>query len=231
MTKPTNLAFVLLGLGIPVSRISGRLGAMRVAMLPAICVALLWTYLSGADTAAWRMVEITGQPPVSFDPVVKLAYWFDHPLHFPAAVSASFQGNFVELWRQMIGVLGMFDTVLPTWVYLTLTVLLAASLVTQQTIEVRARTWIALVAAITAVGYVLAVYLVCYLSFTPLDADVVWGVQGRYFVPLLPLLAVVVACIGHRGPAERIRAAFAVGIAVLSGSASIVAILAADWKI
>jgi uncharacterized membrane protein len=104
-------------------------------------------------------------------------------------------------------------------------------MVMQQTIEVRARTWIALVAAITAIGYVFAVYFVCYLSFTPLDSDVVWGVQGRYFVPLLPLLAVVVACIGHRGPAERIRAAFAVGIAVFSGSASIVAILAADWKI
>jgi Predicted membrane protein (DUF2142) len=99
LTKPTNLTFVLLGLGIPVSRMSARLGAMTVAMLPAVCVTLLWTCLSGADTAAWRMVEITGQPPISFDPLVKLAYWLDHPLHFPAAVIASFQGNFVELWR------------------------------------------------------------------------------------------------------------------------------------
>jgi len=231
LTKPTNLAFALLGLLMPLNRTTRSAAALAVAVLPAMFIAVLWTYVSGADTAAWRMVEITGQPPVSFDPVVKLAYWLDHPLHFPAAVIASFQWNFVELWRQMIGVLGMFDTVLPTWVYLTLTVLLAASLVTQQTIEVRARTWIALVAAITAVGYVFAVYLVCYLSFTPLDADVVWGVQGRYFVPLLPLLAVVVACISHRVPDERIRAALGIGVAVLSGIASIVAILAADWKI
>jgi uncharacterized membrane protein len=231
LTKPTHLAFVLLGLMISLSRTSGRLGATTVAILPAILVALLWTYLSGADTAAWRMVEITGQAPVSFDPIVKLAYWLDHPLHFPAAAVGGFSENFVEIWRQMIGVLGLFDTVLPTWVYLTLTVFLAGSLFTPQPITVTGRAWIAFVAAITAAAYVFAIYLVCYLVFTPQDADIVWGVQGRYFVPVLPLLAVIIACIGRRAPDERIGASLAISAAVLSGSASIVAILAADWKI
>jgi uncharacterized membrane protein len=231
LTKPTNLAFVLLAFMIPLSRASGRLGALTVAMLPAILAALLWTYLSGADTAAWRMVEITGQAPVSFDPIVKLAYWLDHPLHFPAAAIGGFSENFVEIWRQMIGVLGLFDTVLPTWVYLTLTVFLAGSLFTPQSITVTGRAWIAFVATITAAAYVFAVYLVCYLVFTPQDADIVWGVQGRYFVPVLPLLAIIIACIGRRAPDERIGASLAISAAVLSGSASIVAILAADWKI
>ena len=232
LTKPTNLAFVLLGLITSLGRATRRLTSVAVAMLPAVIAALVWTYLSGADTAAWRMVEITGQAPVAFDPTVKLAYWLDHPLHFPAAAIAGFQGNFVELWRQMLGVLGLFDTVLPTWVCLTLTVLLVAVGVMQPPITIAAgRVWVALVAAITAAAYVFAVYLVCYLAFTPLDAEIVWGVQGRYFVPILPLLAIINGCIGHRAPDERIGAVLAICVAVLSGSASLVAILAADWEI
>jgi uncharacterized membrane protein len=177
------------------------------------------------------MVEITGQAPVSFDPLVKLAYWLDHPLHFPAAAIGGLSENFVEIWRQMIGVLGLFDTVLPTWVYLSLTALLVGSLFTQQPIAMPGRVRVAFVAALTAIGYVFAVYLVCYLVFTPQNADIVWGVQGRYFVPVLPLLAIIIACIGRRASDERIGASLAISAAVLSGSASIVAILAADWKI
>jgi len=35
------------------------------------------------------------------------------------------------------------------------------------------------VAAITALAYIVVVYFVCYLVFTPLNANTVWGVQER----------------------------------------------------
>jgi uncharacterized membrane protein len=46
--------------------------------------------------------------------------------------------------------------------------------------------------ALTGVaGSLLAVFLLLYLQFSPLGAPEVHGVQGRYFLPFLPLLAVV----------------------------------------
>jgi hypothetical protein len=80
-------------------------------------------------------------------------------------------------------------------------------------------------------GVVFAVYFVCYLVFTPLDAEMVWGVQGRYFVPILSLVAIVVAALVDRAPGERHSAAMAISAAVLSGSASVEAILRTDWNL
>ena len=92
------------------------------------------------------------------------------------------------------------------------------------------RAQVALTAAATIVGYAIAVYFICYLVFTPLDADSVWGVQGRYFVPILPLVAIVVAALVNRSPAPWLAAAIAIVAAMLSGLASVAAIIAVDWS-
>ena len=124
--------------------------------------------------------------------------------------------------------LGLFDTVLQGWVYPAVSVLLLAFL-TRLPLAPAARYQVATVAGITALAYIVVVYFVCYLVFTPLDASTVWGVQGRYFVPILALVAIAVAAVINRAPDERLNAALAITTAVLSGGASVEAILRADW--
>jgi uncharacterized membrane protein len=80
-------------------------------------------------------------------------------------------------------------------------------------------------------AYVAAVYFICYVAFTPIEAPSVWGVQGRYFIPVLSLVAVVIAALVTRGPDERLTRAMAISAAVLSGSASLEAILRVDWHV
>jgi uncharacterized membrane protein len=230
LTKAPNLVFVLLGLmplrGMP----ARRWHLLALTILPAITVAVLWSFSSGADTAAWRMVEITGQNLDAFNPAVKLAYLLDHPLHFPTAViGALHEKELAELWRQIIGVFGLFDTVLQSWVYPTVSGLLVSTFLTRLPLAPAARWQVAAVAGITALAYIVVVYFICYLVFTPLDAAVVWGVQGRYFVPILSLVAMVVAAVVNRAPDERLSVALAISAAVLSGGASVEAILRADW--
>ena len=226
LTKPPNLAFVLL---VPLRNCSRRV--LALTMLPAIALALLWSWRSGADTATWRMVEITGHDAVTFDPVARLQYLFEHPLHFPAAViHAVGEKDLGELWRQVIGVLGLFDTVLQWWVYPTISALLFASFLTRLPVAQSARLSIAIVAAVTTLAYTVAIYLVCYLTFTPLEANSVWGVQGRYFVPILPLAATIIASVVDRSLDERLYAALAISVAVLSGGASLEAILHSEWN-
>jgi uncharacterized membrane protein len=230
LTKPPNVTFVMLELFAPPERSKQRWRTLALTALPAIAVALLWSVASGSDTASWRMVEITGHEPSAYDPLGRILYLLRNPLHFPISVfHALREKDLIELWNQVIGVLGLFDTVLHAWVYPTLTATLLASFVGRIPSTPAIRLRLALGAAATTLCYAIVVYFICYLVFTPLDADSVWGVQGRYFVPILPLVAIVVAALANRAPVPWLSAALAVFAATLSGVASIVAIIDVDW--
>ena len=232
LTKPPNVAFVLIALRTPLEFSARSWLLVGATALPAVVASLLWTLAGQADVASWRMVEIPGQHPASFDPAAKISYLLDHPLHFPAAILESLDANALgELWRQVIGVLGLFDTVLQPWVYPMLTALLLGTFFVPLPIAPPARRQVAIVAGFTTLAYVAAVYFICYVAFTPIEAPSVWGVQGRYFIPVLSLVAVVIAALVTRGPDERLTRAMAISAAVLSGSASLEAILRVDWHV
>jgi uncharacterized membrane protein len=93
----------------------------------------------------------------------------------------------------------------------------------------RSRRWIALVAALTVLGYVLAHYLIFYLAWTPIGSNRVEGVQGRYFVMALPVAALGLGALVNRAPAVVVTALLASSGAILSGVAVIEAILRVDW--
>ena len=229
LTKPTNVALVLLALITP-ARQTGWGRALTI--LPAVAAALLWTLLSGADTASWRMVEITGREPEAFDPLAKLLALFTHPWRFPAAAISTLTMDYIsEWWRELIGVLGLFDTVLQAWVYPTVSVLLLALFFTRLPLTPPERARVAIAAAVTTWTYGVAVFLVCYLVFTPADAELISGVQGRYFVPVLPAMAILIAALANRGLDQRLIMILTVVTAVLSGGASIQAILDTDWHL
>ena len=196
-------------------------------------MAFFWSLHSEADTATWRMVEITGQGEDAFDPIIKLGYLLANPLDLPAAFAATLmQEDYLRgLWVQAIGVLGLFDTVLRGWTYPLLTALLLGTFLVRIPFERGARIRIAMVAGLIILGYGAGLYLIGYLVFTPQGAPVIWGIQGRYFAPVLPLLAIAVAALGDRSPGERITSALAIALALLSGVASIDAVLRTDWNL
>jgi hypothetical protein len=170
LTKAPNVVFVLLGfiplLGLPPR--SRHLVALTT--LPAIAAAVLWAFNSGADTVTWRMVEITGRSLDAFNPAIKLNHLLEHPLHFPAAVvSALREKDLGELWRQVIGVLGLFDTVLQGQVYPTVSALLLCTFFTRLPLEPTARYRVVTVAGITVLAYIFVVYFISFV-FTPLNA-------------------------------------------------------------
>jgi hypothetical protein len=153
----------------------------------------------------------------------------DHPGHFLQALGGSFvKKDPAQFWHQVIGVLGLFDTVLRSWIYTGIGWLLAAAAVSAIGAGVRPRQGLA--AFLVGAAYCFTVVLIFYLVWTPINADEIWGVQGRYFVPVLPLVAVVVATLFHRAPNVRITALLAVAAALLAGAGSIDAVLRTDWN-
>ena len=90
--------------------------------------------------------------------------------------------------REAVGVLGWLDTPLPNPYYALSGLVLLAALLASRTpgpLGTRSRIAVAgLVAA--AVG---AIFALQYLSWSPIGSRTIDGVQGRYFLPLLPFLA------------------------------------------
>ena len=230
LSKPPNIAFIALeAMRAPIKDLARHWRSLLLVIGPAVAAALVWTAASAGNAGTWRLVVLTGRPPEQFDPAWKLRFILEQPLHFPTAVLASFSDP-GEFGRQLIGVLGLFDTVLQPWVYPVLGLALVLACLTPIELSTRARHRAAAAAAASAAAYAFAVFVIFYLVWTPVDADQVWGVQGRYFIPALPSLVIVLSCLVDRGLPDGTRAVIALLGALLSGAACIEAIWRVEWN-
>src|SRR5205823_3695797 len=147
----------------------------------------LWVVAVSADIGAWRLFEADTNPRENFDPLWKLAYMWEHPLHFPLAAWIALTAWGDRLWEELIGILGWQDVLLQPWTYLLLTVLLLLVPLQKLNLDGAARARVAIMTAFAVAVYIGTVYLIFFLVYTPLNIDHVRGVQGRYFVIALPM--------------------------------------------
>jgi hypothetical protein len=84
---------------------------------------------------------------------------------------------------------------------------------------------LASVSAAVILLYVLAVYLILFITWTPIDIPTIAGVQGRYFVVILPALAVLCSALVNRTSPRAVPVAAALTGAVVAGFATIEAIV------
>jgi uncharacterized membrane protein len=94
---------------------------------------------------------------------------------------------------------------------------------------VRAR--VAIITGLAILGYVLRLYLIFFLTYTPLDVDHVRGVQGRYFVIALPMASVFLASMTNIDLPRGALATTAITGSLLSGITSFKALLGAHWSV
>lgn len=127
--------------------------------------------------------------------------------------------------------LGLFDTELRPWVYPALTALFLVTCLSPLSLPRAERLWVAAVVGCVVAAYSFTVFFIFYLVWTPADAEQIWGVQGRYFLPVLPAVAIVIAGLIPRGLSPSLLAAVAVGAALLSGGAAVEGILRFDWEL
>jgi uncharacterized membrane protein len=229
LTKPSQVVFVALeGMTRPFGELARNWLRVSAVVLPAIFLCLAWVFATGGEIAAWRLYGEAAAPE-QFEIGWKLKFMLAHPLHFPSVALASLDYS-GELWRQLIGVLGWLDTRLFPAAYPILTGLLVLANVDRMQTSTEARRRIASVAAFTAVSYTFVVFLLFFLTSTSVDADRVHGLQGRYFVVLVPLSAVLAATLMRRAPPQMLTAGAAVLLALLSGLVTIEAVLRKDWS-
>lgn len=228
LSKQAQIIFVLLELMIsPMKELRHRWASVAYVILPSLILSPLWVFAVSADIAAWRLQLEEHHPPEHFDPVWKLVYMWDHPSHFPLAMWRAMSGWWHRLWQELIGILGWQDVLLQSWTYIILTGLLV--LVPFQKIQLDGRTRVIIITGLTAAGYVVLVYLIFFLIYTPVDIDHVRGVQGRYFVIALPAAAIFVASLINRQLPNGVVPSIAIIGSMISGATTLEALFRVHW--
>jgi uncharacterized membrane protein len=228
LAKPPQVALSVLELLARRSRQQGSWRVHALVALPGLVLLVLWLFSVGAEMGAWRMTEGYNLPAEQFSPVWKLSYMLQQPWHFPHQLWGRLS-DIRELWQQLIGILGWLDVPLRASAYPVLSVLVLLACLEQGSFGSGSRTWVALVSAATILGYIAAVFLIFYLAWTPVAEAEIQGVQGRYFVVLLPVLLVFLAATLPFELPRWALAGLALASGVFSGAAVLEALIRFDW--
>ena len=118
------------------------------------------------------------------DPHQQLSNVLAHPLHVLRLIVVDYVANGTSYLKMFVGHLGWLDVPLPSAiVYLYIAAVLCAAIMTGGIIARRFR----IVAFFAVAGTLIGIGLSQYLVWTPVNADYIEGIQGRYFLPIGPL--------------------------------------------
>jgi uncharacterized membrane protein len=230
LSKQPQITFVLLELMVcRLKELPRRWRSLAIVVLPGLILSPLWVVSVSADIAVWRLLEERNDSSEQFDPLWKLLYMWDHPYQFPLAAWTALSGWGGRLWQELIGIVGWQDILLPPWTYLVLTVLLLLVPLQKLQLDGAVRARVIVITGLVVLGYVVLVYLIFFLVYTPIDTDHVRGVQGRYFVIALPVAAVFIAALVNRELPRGMPAAIAIAGSLIAGITTVEALLRAHW--
>jgi hypothetical protein len=230
LSKQPQIVFVLLELMVyRLKELPRRWHSIAVVVLPCLVLSPLWVAAVSAEIATWRLQMEEYHPPEHFNPLWKLFFMWEHPSHFPLAAWRALSGWADRLWQELIGILGWQDILLPSWTYLVLTACLVLAPMQKLKLSSATRARVTVITGLTVLSYVTVVYLIFFLTYTPLDVDHVRGVQGRYFVIALPAAAIFVAGLINIELPRGTPAAIAISGSMMAGIASVEALIRAHW--
>jgi uncharacterized membrane protein len=230
LAKQPQIVFVLLELmAVRLKDLPRRWISVAIVVLPGAILSPLWVVGVSADVAAWRVREGHDYSVEEFNPLWKLAYMWEHPLHFPQATWAALRDWGAPLWPELIGILGWQDILLRPWTYVALTALLLLWPLQKLPLDRAARTRVAVVTGLTVLAYFVLVYLIFFLTYTPVASPYVLGVQGRYFVIVLPVAAIFMASLINVALPRGLPALIGITGSMISGLTCVDAVLNAHW--
>lgn len=118
------------------------------------------------------------------------------PLLLPAVMMNSFAKDGLWLLKTVVGYLGWTDTLMPNWYYLTAAGALVVAMIAPG--NRGPVLWPGTLALLTFGALLTALCAALYMTWTPLGQATINGMQGRYILQVLPLLAWVVPECGPR---------------------------------
>jgi hypothetical protein len=177
MARPSLLALAFLAPAF-VTRGDSAWKFKGLLAAAAIVIVILWMRILSGLT-----------PPVPSDESIsgQLHRVVAEPFLLPTVMWTTFARNGAWLLKTMIGYLGWADAVMPGWYYQTAEGALVMALIAPG--NRGPSLWPGSLGLLTIAALVTATSLALYLTWTALGADTINGLQGRYILPVLPLLA------------------------------------------
>ncbi len=181
--RPAYAPFVIVPLLL--SRFSLRMRCLAAGCI--ICALAAWSI----SVATYTMINASVDRAVM--PSLQLRGLLQHPARIVSLSINTFAGRQgmegQSYFHEMVGVLGWIDVVLPGWFYRlagwTLSLAVVGSTVRRHPLLSRPASGWLFLAATLACGLV---FLLEYLTWSPVGFPFVDGVQGRYFLPIAVLL-------------------------------------------
>ena len=137
---------------------------------------------------SWMISHLLSAPREGAEAARQLGVVLADPISFVELLLADYSSKSVHYFQQFVGVLGWFDTFLPTALHVSYggLLILAAGVGGESDFALDAvrRTMLILL----ALGIVVLMPLISYLAFTAVGAEQIIGMQGRYFIPFAPVV-------------------------------------------
>lgn len=147
------------------------------------------------EVLGWSLIAYSrlGTPPEGTDPLGQVRFMLSQPLDFLAVLARYLGESSLPHLLDWVAIYGFAYWPVPTLVYPLYLIALFGSLFIKDDARLEARTrWGLLIAFL--VTY-LATLASMYVTFNPVGAERIDAVQGRYFVTVMPLLFLALACL------------------------------------
>ena len=155
-----------------------RIGVIAISLIGVVTVTLLG-----------KGSQVTMRSDV--DPNIQLAEFLHHPFKFILLSGTYFFDWMPDYYTGVIGVLGVLDTILPGYAYY-LGLALMLFLILQKNPEEKTFLWRELgLLSLAFVSCILATLLFLFITWSPTKAWIIEGFQGRYLLPILPIILIV----------------------------------------
>jgi uncharacterized membrane protein len=178
LQKPPYIGLILL-LFAPGLIVSNSYGFMKRLGFSIAITAIVAEWIVYAKSTAWINID-----PSHKSLLLHLVYIITHPVTFITIFLRTIDSQSLIYYHQLVGVLGWLDAPLPGKYYLIAAAafFVAAAL---SSAKLKLTDWMFLLLSVSSSA--IMVFIALYADWSPVKSTIIQGVQGRYFLPLLPL--------------------------------------------
>jgi uncharacterized membrane protein len=184
LTKPPYAALIGLFLLIPASKFgSAKRYLMILTLLVGITSVLIWFGSSINREYYYRFVPYPG-----VNANRQTVYILRHLSGYSKTIIRTLSSDFVFITQSYVGILGWLDTKLPQLIYPTFYLIVFFLALIDHSVEIRLSIWQKLILALVACAGFLMIATGQYITWTPVGASKINAIQGRYLIPIIPPL-------------------------------------------
>lgn len=137
--------------------------------------------------------------PEGADPAKQIQFILNHPLQLILVMIKTTISRSIFYLQSMTGILGWLEYGIPHWMYAAYAAIGGWLVANGYNTKERRWTWYQIIAGFFVIlinyVYILSIF---YVVWTPVGAPVVNGVQGRYFLTLLPFVLLIAKGLANR---------------------------------